>query len=254
MPSTHQQCGTHLTTDKPDMPATTPLECSHFAAAAHADTYDALPAVNKHCTEVHLTDIHLPLIRVPSRVSEVSSSPTASGAALVSSRSSAGSIRGSGRGAYVTPYMPPFGSSSKAGRQRRTSDASQTGIPSLQTVLSLATKVCSPSHTSAMYQGGQARGRGRAQSGVSAAARVKAGQGVGSPRRSSSGKGRTVGDRGLLSLSSPSKVSSSPQRYRSHTLSGCLIGIRVCAKRSLYQASQYLPVAITLIAFYCMRH
>ena len=220
MPSSRQQCTTYMTRDTSDLPVTTALACSHISAAAHADSYDSLPTVSEHCSAEHLTDTHLPLIRVPSSLSEVNTPLTASGAALVSSRSSAAGTSGSGGGPYVTPYMPPFGSSSKAGRQRRTSDASQTATPSLQTVLSLAAKVRSPLHASAMYQDGQARGRGRAQSSASAAARVKADQGVGSTCRSSSGKAKTIGDQGLLSQSSPSKVSSTPQRYRSCSVRG----------------------------------
>ena len=216
MPSTCQHHTTDLTTDKLDLPATIPVDSAHFGTAAHADTYGALPTVSEHCSEEHLRDAHLPLIRVPSSLSELNSSPTASGTALVSSRSSAASTSGSGGGAYVTPYMPPFGSSSKTGRQRRTSDVSQAATPSLQTVLSLAAKVRSPLHASAVDKGGQARGRGRARSSVSVAARVKAGQGVRSMCRSSSGK--AIGDTGLMSQSSHAKVSPSPQRYRPKSL------------------------------------
>ena len=208
MPSASQQCTT-------DLPATIPADCSHLATADHANKYDALSNVSEHSSEEHLTDAHLPLIRVPSSLSELNSSPTASGTALVSSRSSAASTSGSGEGAYVMPYMPAFGSSSKTWRQRRVSDVSQAATPSLQTVLSLAAKVRSPLHASAM--GGQVRGRGRAQSSVPVAARLEAGRGVRSTCRSSSGK--AAGDTGQTSQSTHAKVSASPQRYRLESLS-----------------------------------
>ena len=221
MPSTSQQCTTRWTADQPDLPAINAIDCSHFAAAAHAASCDALPTVSEHCSEEHCSeDAHLPLIRVPSSVSEVDSSPTASGPALVSSTRSGGSTGGSGGVAYVTPYMPPFGSNGKAARHRKMSDASQTASASLQTVLSLAAKMRSPSQASAMYKGNQARGRGRAQSSVSAAATTKTDRGMGSSCQSSTSKGKIAGDTGLMSQSGHAKVSSSLQRYSSHSLSG----------------------------------
>lgn len=211
MPSTTQHC----TTDKPGLVATSPLDCSHVAAAAaHADTYEALATVSEQCVEEHPTDHHLPLIRVPSSLSEVNSPPTASKSALISSRSSGASTSGSLGVAYVVPYMPAFGSSSKTGRQRRVPEASQTATPSLQTVLSLAAKVQPPLHASTMRKGSQApRGRGRAQSGLAATARVKPSQG--SSCRSSSSKSRTSGDHWLRTQGSCSEVSSNSRRYGS---------------------------------------
>ena len=216
MPSTNHQCTTHLPTDKPDLPSTTPMECSRVAVAAHADWCNALSTVNEHCIEERHTDAYLPVIRLPSSLSEITSFPTAAGPALVSTRSSGGITSESGVGVCVTPYMPPFGSSSKAERQRRTLDARQTANPSLQAVLSLAAKVRSPLHTSAVYNGDQARGRGRAQSKVS---RGKAGQGMASTCWSSSGKGKTIGDTGPTSQSSHVKISCAPVRYGSIFLS-----------------------------------
>lgn len=213
MPSTTQHCTSHMNTDKPGLVATSPPDCSHFAAAAaHADPCEALATVSEHCVEEHPTDHHLPLIRVPSSLTEVNSSPFASKPALISSRSSGASISGSLGVAYVAPYMPPFGSSSKTGRQRRMPDASQTATPSLQTVLSLAAKVQPPSHAPPLRKGGQApRGRGRAQSSLSATARGNATQG--SSCRSSSSKSKTSGDQWLRTQGSCTELYSKSQRY-----------------------------------------
>lgn len=214
MPSTTQHCTSQFTADKPGLVPISPLDCSHFAAAAaHGDTCEALATVREHCVEEQPTDHHLPLIRVPSSLIEVNSSPSASKSALVSSRSSGASTSGSLGVAYVAPYMRPFGSSSKTGRQRRMPEASQTANPSLQTVLGLAAKVQSPPHASSMRKGGQApRGRGRAQSSLSATARVKASQG--NSCRSSNSKNKTSGDQWLRTQGSCTEFSSSPQRYR----------------------------------------
>ena len=207
MPSTSQQSTMHLNTDKSGLLATTPHDCSHFAAAVPTDTYDALPTVSEHCGEEHLTDSHLPLIRVPSSLSEVNKSPTASGTALASSsRSNGVRTGGSAGGAYVTPYMPPFGSSSRTGRQQN-----PLVSPSLQTVLSLAAKVHSPLHASAMHKSGQAC-RVRAQSSVAATAGMKTGQGLRSGCQSSSGKGKTMGDKGSMSQRSHTKLSHCLER------------------------------------------
>ncbi|KAL3156024.1 hypothetical protein ABBQ32_013012 [Trebouxia sp. C0010 RCD-2024] len=194
MPSTSQQPNSHPKRDKSDL-----SECSPFAAASPSGTHDDLPGVSQQCGEQRrLTTAHLPLIRVPSSLNEAHPSTSASGTAMASSRSTGVSSSGSAGAVYVTPYMPPFGSiSGKTGRQRRVSDASQAASPSLQAVLSLAAKVPPSGHASAVLKTGQV-----CRMRVQPKARVKAGLGSRDKCVPSTGKGKTMGDKGLLRQSS----------------------------------------------------
>ncbi|KAL3145811.1 hypothetical protein ABBQ38_015187 [Trebouxia sp. C0009 RCD-2024] len=207
MPSTSQQTNSH-----PNRDTSHPSECSPFAAAAPSGTHDDLPGVSQQYGEQQrLTTAHLPLIRVPSSLSEVHPSATASGTAMVSSRSTGVSSSGPGGSAYVTPYMPPFGSScGKTGRQRRVLDVSDAASPSLQAVLSFAAKVRPLGHASAMPMTGQV-----CRMRVQPKARVKAGLGSRDWCQPSTSKGKTMGDKPLVRQSSHLEAPPCPQRYRS---------------------------------------
>ena len=209
MPSTSQPSNPHPKSDNPGV-----AECDPFAAAAPIGAPADLPGVGERRGEQqHLRTAHLPLIRVPSSVTEVNSPSVATETALVSSRSNVLSSSGLGGGGFVTAYMPPFGSSSgKTGRQRRVSDASQAATPSLQAVLSLAAKVRPSVHVPAVLKTGQV-----CRTRVQPKARVKAGKGPRDGCLPATGKGTTVGDKGSVRQSNHMETPSCPRRYRFRT-------------------------------------
>lgn len=237
MPSTSQQPNSHPKRDKSDL-----SECSPFAAASPSGTHDDLPGVSQQCGEQRrLTTAHLPLIRVPSSLNEAHPSTSASGTAMASSRSTGVSSSGSAGAVYVTPYMPPFGSiSGKTGRQRRVSDASQAASPSLQAVLSLAAKVPPSGHASAVLKTGQV-----CRMRVQPKARVKAGLGSRDKCVPSTGKGKTMGDKGLLRQSSHTEAPPCLHRYRVFTATELISQLsQMCGWKSAErQADMLLPVA-----------
>ena len=215
MPSAAHQFSSQPGRSTADVHAGTPCTFSDGAAAAPGHTQDALlSSSDMGCQGQNSSeDACLPCIRVPSSISEVKYISAGNGTTGISGRTNdiqTGLTSGS---ACAMPYMPAFGSSSKTGRQRRSSDANVSVSASLQPVLSLAAKTRTASNASALQKGSQAS-KIKHRPDEAASLKPKADQTSRAGDVLSSQKGKSTSERKASSQNSSSKNCTSVLPHR----------------------------------------
>ena len=212
MPTARQQSSTQLSRGKSDVHGVAACSFSDDATAAPSNAQDTFPSVSEQCGQgqSNSEDACLPCIRVPSSISEVKGTPAVNATAGISGRTNETRTAVTSGSAYATPYMPAFGSSSKAGRQRRSSDATVSVSASLQPVLSLAAKTRTASNASAMQQGSPASKAKNPSDGAAASVKPRCDQVSQAGSVLSSHKGKLSSERKASSQNGSSSKGCAP--------------------------------------------